>query len=344
MTGNCSVGLLASSDLQDVKYIGASVRTETSVPAMYKGFMDESGLHPHDIACSVAGFVGSGSVCDRAIERWNEVVRPIGTFHAEEFFRRREGKMKGIYEGIRSDDADQCAYGLIDLLKESGLEPLGMAIHAETFRDLSEDERRWMTSAALYGKDWPMQGSPNNPYFSCFHFCITNSSQFAPDGEAIHLTFDRQETYAGNAKKIYSELRNLGGRWGERLDESLTFSSKTDSVLLQAADLLAYSIGQKLNQQPLNPVVNYALVNLAYEKEYIRAMDAKAIDFHLRKCPFRITFWKGLTEPDLIEQLAGQGVVILTYKADEKLYLTHHLKPEKVRIVASIAPQVRDGR
>ena len=311
---------------------------------MFKGFMDESGIDLADKACAVAGFVGSEEICDRTAEKWNEALKPIGLFHAEDFFRRPRGKMTGVYEGIHPDDADSCAYALIDILKVSGLEPLGMAIHSETFRSLSQNERRWMTSAVLYGRDWPMQGSPNNPYFACFHYCVAHANQFTPEGENIYLTFDRQDTYVGNAQKIYDELKKIGGKFGGRLSETLAFSSKKEAVLLQAADLLAYSIGQRLNERRLNQIVEHALNSLAYEKEYIRAMDCTAIDFHLRKCPFRTTFWQGLTDPDIIEQAAGQGLEVLTYKADERLYLTHHLKAERVKVIGTVSPQPLEGR
>lgn len=311
---------------------------------MFKGFIDESGINLADKACAVAGFVGSEEICARTTDKWREALKPIGFFHAEDFFRRPSGKMTGFYAGISSDEADSCAYVLIEILKVSGLEPLGMAIHSQTFRSLSQNERRWMTSAVLYGRDWPMQGSPNNPYFACFHYCVTQANQFAPEGENIYLTFDKQDSYVGNAQKIYAELRKIGGKFGDRLGETLIFSSIKEAVLLQAADLLAYSIGQKLNERRLNPIVEHVLNSLAYEKEYIRAMDATAIDIHLRKCPFRTTFWQGLTDPDLIEQAAAQGLEVLTYKADEKLYFTHHLKAEKVKVIGTVSPQPLEGR
>jgi hypothetical protein len=317
--------------------------TEKSLFAMFKGFMDESGLDPDDIACTVAGFVGSGEICDKAADVWAENVKPIGYFHAEDFFRRPNGKMTGPYEDLDPVVADACVTELIESLSLSGLEPMGMAINSRIFRSLSEDERRWMTSAVLYGKDWPAQGSPNNPWLACFHYCITNANQFTPVGERIYFTFDRQETYLGNAQKIFNELRTAGRKWGDRLGDTLAFSSKQETVLLQAADLLAYSIGRSLNKERVNTIVRSVLDKLAYEREYVRAMDVKSIDEHLRKCPFRTTFWQGLSEPDLIEQIAGQGHKTLTFKADEGLYLAHHLKAEKVKVISAIVPQPLDG-
>jgi hypothetical protein len=310
---------------------------------MFKCFMDETGLDSQDIACAVAGFVGDEKSCDDTAENWSVTVKPIGYFHAKDFFKRPEGRMAGIYKGIHPGDADACAFNLIDLLKKSPLVPLGLALNAHIFKSLSLDEKKWMTSAAIYGKDWPAQGS-TSPYFSCFHYCVTEANQFTPEDEKMYLTFDRQETYVGNAEKIFNQLKETGGKWGGRLGE-LVFTDKQSAVLLQAADLLAHSIGQLLNKKEVrNRVVQYALDNLAIGKEYVLAMDVKSIDQHLKKCPFRTTFWEGLSEPDLIEQVGAQGHKVLAYKADERVYVTHYLKADRVKSICTIAPQPLDGR
>jgi len=314
--------------------------TETSLFAMFKGYMDESGINNKDLACTVAGFVGGQLTCDRAEELWRELVQPIGSFHAKEFFRRANRKMTGIYEGIGVTDAENCVIRLVEMLKSSGLEPIGMAINANIFRSLSDDEKRWMNSAELYGKNWSQQ--PKHPYFACFHYCITQANQFTPHGEKVFPTFDEQATYGEKAKETFNKLKNLGGKWGERLG-TIAFLSKQEVVLLQAADLLTYSIGKMLNTGKLNVVVQSVLDNLGFNKDYIRAMDVKSMDVHLKDCPFRKTFWKGLSEPDLMEQVAEQGHTTLTYKGPEG-YLTHHLKANKVRIIDKIMPQPFDGR
>ena len=330
-------------------YVGELIRrltlaTDRSLFGMFKGFMDEAGLNPQNIACAVAGFVGSEGACDGTAEKWSEMVKPIGYFHAKDFFKRPEGKMSGIYEGIHATDADACAFKLIDLLKKSPLVPLRLVINAHIFKTLSLDEQKWMTSAAIYGRDWPSQGS-TNPYFACFHYCVTEANQFTPENEKMYLTFDRQETYVGNAQKIFNQLKEIGGKWGGHLGESIVFTDKQSAVLLQSADLLAHSIGQLLNKKGArNKVVQYALDNLAIGKKYVVAMVVNSLDQHLKKCPFRTTFWEGFSEPDLIEQVSAQGHKILTYKANERLYLTHHLKAGRVKTIATISPQPLAGR
>lgn len=305
---------------------------------MFKGFMDEgSSEDAQSEAFVVAGFAGAGLVCDSVEDAWRETVKPIGELHCLEFFKRHDdGSMAGIYTHV-SVDAESCVMRLIDLLAASKLEPIGMAIDAKCFLSLSDDERRWMTSAVPYGKSWPMEGSRSDPYFTGFHYCITVANEITPEGEIIYLTFDRHASREGNARKIYNELKDLGGKWGGRLVEAISFSSRHEAVLLQAADLLAYSIAQALKPEGRrHKVIEYALRKLAFKRNCVRVMDTNSIDRHLQKCPFRRTFWKGLSDWDFFEQVRVQGMEVLAIKHPDGLYLTHHIKREKVRVIQEI--------
>lgn len=311
---------------------------ETGVFAMLKGFMDESGIAISDKACAIAGFVGTEEECDRVAEEWGKVVAPIGVFHANEFFPRDDsGALIGRYRGLKVSDVESCVSDLVKLPSESKLEPLGMAIDVRAFMFLQEDERRWMTSASLYGKSWPSQGATKTPWFAPFHYCVTQANQYAPVDEKVSLTFDRQDEFAGNAVKIYGELKKLGGKWGERLGEEIVFSTKDSAVLLQAADLLAYLVNWAVTEQKIeNKIALDALNKLAYGREYVRAMDTAAIDVHLRGCPFRSTFWQDMSNPDLFEHLRSKKQNVLAIKGAEGVYLTHHIKSNRVRVVQEL--------
>lgn len=190
--------------------------------------MDDAGITAAEKVCVMAGFVGDADECDRIADRWKETVKPIGEFHGKEFFARNpDGTMSGICKHLSAAIAVDCALKLVDVLSGSGLEPIGIALAADVFRSLHEDERRWMTSAEVYNKTWAMQGAPKQPWFACFHYCVTESNNFTPESEKIDLTFDRQDQYKGNATKIYSELKNKGGKWGARLGETIAFSSRS---------------------------------------------------------------------------------------------------------------------
>ena len=306
---------------------------------MFKGYMDESESSDGNLeVCVVAGFLGSGSECDRMDREWKEQVKPIGEFHAKNFFKRRpDGSMAGMYQHLSVDEAESCALSLIDSLSSSQLEPIGMALDSKCFMSLSEDERRWMTSAVIHDKTWPMQGAPNDPFFAGYHYSLTAANEYTPEGETTYLTFHRHESREGNAKKIYSEIKALGGKWGARLADTVSFSSQYEAVLLQAADLLANSIGQAIKPEAKrNRVTAYALEKLAFRKEYVRSMDAKAFDSHLCKCPFRVTFWQGFSDWDFFEQLRVQGLDVLAIKNPEGVYLTNHIRREKVQVVGEL--------
>jgi Protein of unknown function (DUF3800) len=219
--------------------------------SMFKGYMDESDSGDKTIrAFVVAGFAGRAAECDRVERAWKVLVKPLGEFHAKDFLKRSaNGSMAGRYKHLSLDEAESCVFSLINLLSTSQLEPIGMVLDSRSYKMLSEDERRWMTSAVNYGKSWPMEGAPSDPYFTGYHYCLTSANEYTPQGETIYLTFHRHEAREGNAKKIYNEIRALGGKWGERLAETVLFSSQYEAVLLQAADLLAHSIGQAIKPE-----------------------------------------------------------------------------------------------
>jgi hypothetical protein len=309
---------------------------------MFKSFFDETGKTVSDKVSVVAGFAGNETECDRVTAEWSKIVAPIKEFHALEFFpRNSDGTMTGIYKGIPVADAEAVVRKLIELLAGSKLEPIGMALHAEAFGQLTDDERRYLTAAVLYGKDWSQQGAPNKPHIACLHYCITQANRYTPEGEQMQITFDQQNVpEATTTTKIYNQLKAAGDKWGDRLADSLLHSSRHEAVLLQAADLLTYVIAWSLKDAGIRDEIgNLAVTKLAVEREYIRAMDTKSLDDHLKSCPFRSTFWQDLSEPDYFEQIRAQGVEVLVYRNPDRIYLTRHIRRDKVRVVDELDPQ-----
>jgi len=305
---------------------------------VFRAYFDEGSIAELDRAAAFAGFMGNETECDETASKWKEIVQPIGEFHATDFFGRGPfGCMLGRYDGLNPDEADGAVSRLIDLLYESKLEPIGMAIDAKVFRTLSEDERRWMTAAVVYDKTWSSQGSPKNPQFACFNYCLTEANKFTPVDEKMFITCARTTQFESTMSKIYGHflvLEDSAGKRGERLGEAIAFSSPKECPLIQAADLLAFAIGRNVAPKNTNgPVIQYAIEKLALNREYVRAMDQPAIDVHLRRHPFRTTFWQGMTEPDYFEELRSQGIDVLVSKVSEGMYRTHQLNPRNVQIV-----------
>jgi len=100
-----------------------------------------------------------------------------------------------------------------------------------------------------YGKSWPMEGTPNDRYFTDYHYLrVPRMSAPRKAKSCISRSIDtryEKET----PQKIYREMKALGGKWGERLANTVLFSSQYDAVLLKAADLLAHSIGQGIKAE-----------------------------------------------------------------------------------------------
>jgi hypothetical protein len=309
--------------------------TETSLFAMFKSFLDESGITGLDRASVMAGFMGNEQECDRVAEKWGKIVKPLGEFHACEFFPRlQNGNMASIYKHLSVAEAEKVAIDLIDLLEQSKLEPIGMAIDAEAFRSLHEDERRWMTAAVPYDRTWPMQGVPNNPHFAPFQYCLTYANEYTPTDEKMYITCHGHQQFESTAIRTYRDFLRIKSDWNNRLGETIAFSNAKECPLLQAADLLAYVGGWNVTKPKIEDrVVLYALEKLGISKKYVRAMDTKSIDFHLRNCPFRSTFWKGMTEPDFFEEIRSQGINVLACKDGGGMYRTDYLKRERVRVI-----------
>lgn len=305
---------------------------------MFKAYFDEGGITKLDRAAAFAGFMGGETRCDEMALKWLEIIKPIGEFHATDFFARgASGCMLGRYSNLSPDTADAIVIKLIDLLYESKLEPIGMAIDAEVFRSLSVDERRWMTSAVICDKTWPSQGTPKYPQFACFHYCLTETNKFTLVEEKMFITCARTTIFERTMSKIYADflvLDDSAEKRGGRLAETIAFSSPKECPLLQAADLLAYVIGKNVTQNKIgNSVVKHALDKLALRKDYVRAMDQESIDLLLRRHPFRTTFWNGMTEPDYLEDLRTQGIEVIASKVKEGVYRTHHIKAKDIQIL-----------
>jgi len=315
---------------------------------MFKAFMDEGGTDSGR-GVVVAGYAGSESECDRVATRWAEIVGPICEFHGLDFFRRNpDGTMKGVYKLQSVSFVESVVTDLIDLLSSSNLEPIGLALDAEAFKDLSEDERRWLTSTVVPGKTWPMQGAPNNPYFACFLYCLNQSNDYTSQGKKIYITFDRHEDYESKGRMLYNDLIAKGDKWGDRLGETLLYSSRYEAVLLQAADLLAYITRVSVTKENIrSKIARYALEKLAYGRDYMRVLDQKGLDSFLKKCPFRRTFWngEGYEIGDFLEQLRAQGIKVVAVKGDNDVYLSHHIKRHRVKPLYELPdPKPNNGK
>jgi len=305
---------------------------------MLKGYMDESGITGERV-CVVGGFVGSESACDDAADKWQDALDEfqVPVFHSLEFWERTAGEMKGVYGHLHKSEARDFLLRLIGSVEP--LTPVAIAVGVDQYQALTEDERRWLTTNAAVTSNWPAEGMPSAPYFLCFQQCVISSTKLVPEGEKIFYTFDRQEAYRQKAGELYNQILNLPLERISRLGETVAFSSKQEAVLLQAADLLAFVLrwfAESSMAEVDDELARRFLRRFVIEQDCVIAGRVDFIDKLLRSCPFRSSFWQGMTEPDLIEDLRSQNLKILPSRGADGMYRSHFVPRNKVRIIQPV--------
>jgi hypothetical protein len=311
--------------------------TDRSVYAMFKGYMDETGITGEPV-CAVGGFVGSEDVCDDAADKWIDALNEfqVSEFHARQFWERTQGRAKGIYSHLHKCELHDFLLRLIDSV--SSLTPVAIAIGVEQYDALTEDERRWLTTNASVTNNWSAEGMPSAPYFLCFQACVIRSTKLVPEAEKIFYTFDRQEAYREKAVELYNQILELPLDRISRLGETVAFSGKREAVLLQAADLLVFVLrwfAESSMAEVDDELARRIVQQFILEKDYVTAGRRDFLDVVLRSCPFRSSFWQGMTEPDLIEDLRSQNVKVFPAKGADGVYQSHFLSRNNVRIIQS---------
>ncbi len=324
---------------------------------MYKLLADESGLKASDEkVCVVTGFTGSADQWDKFDAGWERVLGEfeVGEFHGLDFWDRHldsdsgEVIRKQPYEGWTDEDDFKFIDALLKVIEDSQLVKTGTGIVIEYFFELTEDERRWLTTSALYGRDWGQRGKPNDPWFAAFQSTILNAGHSVPEGEKLYPIFDlrnsphRKKTPEHDkAREIYAEILNSDPplKVRDKLGDSLVFGSRKTHLGLQAADLLAnrsrvYIVDGFGEDKQSERVRNFLEKGVGYT----RMLNIRGLDLLLRACPFRSTFWKvdafKTAVPDYLERMRWAGVNVVAYKgASTDHYYSHHIRPEKVRKV-----------
>jgi hypothetical protein len=314
---------------------------------MFKGYVDESGME-RNRSVVLGGIVGRKEECDLAAKEWVSALYNAGItlpFHSVEFWNRTDGKMHRPYAHLSVSDANLLAHLLTEIITTPPLKPIGVAFGVELFMQLSQDERRWLTTNKRFGKDWPTQGAPTKPYFFVFQACTQVATKEVPAGEKIYFVFDRQDEFADRARILYDETLALQNEFTKRMGEAIVFTSKTEAVMLQAADFVAYLTRWYAEDcRSMNETALECFTKMAKPTESKILMIAQEnLDEVLQRCPFRKTFWKGLTKPDFVEQMRMGGHNIVAYKFGNE-YHSHHIRPEKVRVIGKLKKTERgDG-
>lgn len=320
---------------------------------MYKLIGDESGLNEREKMCVVAGFVGSADQWNRFDVEWQQVLDEfkVDVFHGIDFFDWHLDDAKNVvrehpYEGWTEVDDFEFIDALLQTTESAGLYKAGTAVNISLWFELTEDERRYLTTSGLYDKNWQKRGQPSDPWYAAFQGAIiTAAKHFVPSGEKVYPFFDRRDSpdrkkqpKHDKAKELYNEMLNqqpsLEVR--EKLGDILTFASKETLRGLQAADLICNRarvyVAEGLGEDPLS---NRLRDFMEKGRGYVRMLGLRGLDLALRGCPFRSTFWKveefTTAEPDYLERMRWAGVNVVAFKgARTGRYYSHHVRREKV--------------
>jgi len=255
-------------------------------------------------------------------------------------------KREGPYRGWTDEDDFAFVDALLKAVEDAKLIKTGTGIVIEYFFELTEDERRWLTTSALYGKDWGQRGKPNDPWFAAFQSTILAAGALVPIGEKLYPVFDirnspsrKKKPEQDKAREIYAEILNQSPsvKVRDRLGESLVFGTREQHLGLQAADLLAnrsrvYVVDGLGDDKLSNRIGKFLETGSGYTK----MLNLRGLDLLLRGCPFRTTFWRiedfKTAEPDYLERMRGAGLGVVAYKgARTGEYYAHHIKPTRIQ-------------
>ena len=328
--------------------------SKNSLIAMYKLLGDESGLNDtQEKVCVVMGFLGSAEQWDSFNAGWTQVLRDheVPIFHALDFWRWHLDEENGEvvrekpYEGWTDEDDFCFIDSLIKVIENAGLIKTGTGIVIEYFFSLTEDERRWLTTSALYSRTWPQKGKPNDPWFAAFQSTIIAAAQAVPEGEKLYPIFDLRDSPGrkkspeqSKAMEIYGELLSLPLSVRSRLGESIVFGTKTQHLGLQAADFLANRSRVYIEDGLGDGKLGIRITDfLEKGTGYAQMLNIRGLDVLLKGCPFRTTFWKvdefATSEPDYLERMRRDSALnVVAYKAARTgEYYSHHIKPENLQ-------------
>jgi hypothetical protein len=325
--------------------------------AMYKLFGDESGYSEREKVCVVTGFIGTEAQWDDFSNEWRRVLDEAGVkvFHGLDFWdwhldpNTKEVIREIPYEGWGDDDDFAFIDSLLKVIEKTRLQKAGTGIDISLFHDLAEDERRWLTTSAVFDGDWGQRGSPNDPYFAAFQSAIVGAARVVPPGEKMYPMFDRRDPPDRSkqpkhtkAREIYNELLDQSAlKVRDRLGDTLLFGSPEENLGLQAADLLANRsrvfVADGFGGYPLDNRVREFLES-GYG--FVEFLGLRGLDLVVRGCPFRTTFWKTeqfkAAEPDYLERMRAQGKVVAYKNTRDSTYYSHHIRPHRLRDVLKL--------
>lgn len=203
-----------------------------------RAFFDESSDGKSERIFVVAGYVGTEEQWEHFAEHWREELKKFGLteFHMVDCESGKK-QFNGMHRNLRSTMQRE----FIEIINESGAIGTSTAMLLQDYKQLLCRLQPYLK----FPKGLPVSGNLNDPYFLPFKLAIEqvaiNSSVWMKDGEQIAFVFDQKNTVQGKAKGFFDDIFKWDRPWAKRIEpKGLKFASKSESVPLQAADVLAY--------------------------------------------------------------------------------------------------------
>jgi hypothetical protein len=278
--------------------------------ALFRAYMDESGIHGGSRVCVVAGFVAPLAICTALEREWRRLLKAFNLrhFHAKDFASVSLEGMPWLAVSAPAKprskaDFVRCATSIItsELWKdERGKQrayAVAAAVHVDDFKARSLDERRWLTGGVLAAgtsRKWRSTGAPMKPYFLSFQQCVMDAIRFGMHNQSdkLHFVFDRQSDFEVSALSLCGVMRRQHKDVDLKMGD-VVFTSKESAILLQVADFMAYEAYQHkvrvlAEKRAQTPSFNAeCLFDGWRRRRRLITIDAKQIEALLSQSPLR---------------------------------------------------------
>ncbi len=238
---------MSESSTGAARYVSDLIRSlhpdssESRYLAVFKFFVDESGIHGDSKIFVLAGFFAPEEVWLDFTKAWQEVLDANGfkVFHATDC-NACEGEFKKFKQ--RREERDAFVSTLLKVISDRPrIEPFYAGV-------VLDDYEAVMRQYPGY----------EHPYYACIKWVFAEIGLLmemaeVPTTELVASVFDRQKKFSEEALTLFDDMvEDKSWSYGERFD-SIAFASKRRFKPLQAADALAYDAYREFNRRCYAP-------------------------------------------------------------------------------------------
>lgn len=195
--------------------------------AVFKIYLDESGIHDGSPVVTVAAYVARPKQWGAFTSEWRRTIRPIKVYHAAD-----AANCRGAFEGWTKEDVAALAKRALPIIPKHTRLAVAAGIQMDDYE------------AALKGRSH-LKDLFGEPYGACLQWVLTIILRMkAEHGNREQIAFfHEQNNFRGEAMRVYSAVIE---RWNIGAISSFAFGSKEKYVPLQAADIYAYEANKRL--------------------------------------------------------------------------------------------------